>query len=608
MDVRRAIRRVPLGAWVGGLAVAAALGVAAGADASPMPEPPAPPPPARRAWPAAIPAPAPDGLVDAGVPGYAGGGRAASNARGDMALAWTDAGGVWASVRPAGEAWGARHLLSIPGEAGADVAGVAVEGNGDAVVLWTASADARAPQARAIVRSADLRAGAWRPAQTLFTGPSAGEIPFSGSVYGTFLAGTPDGRAIAVWTVSGQGAVWSERRPGGAWSPAAAVPGAPPWVRALAVDATGNAVIAADDSWVGEGRLVVQEHAAGGTWGAPIPLGPSAEARFGDLVVAPGGAAVVAWRDRLGGAFLAERPAGGTWGPPAPLSHGSEPELALGPDGELLAAWNAFDLDDPTAPFVPMMQVRSRAPDGVWGPTQTLSAPCWAALRSEATIDAHGDAVVMWFANDNATGRMVQFAARPAGGAWSASRTLETSPWEPITLTPGAHGDLLLIRGGSPWGPLPALTLPHDRWIAPAGEGLACVPAPDAERRDGTTTPVEVIQDPGPGGRETDEQSLLATSSPAVAPTARTLRLVRSGRRAVVAFTLGTPFRVRATVHRAGRRVARLAERRMAAGRRAMGLGALPPGRYRVVMELRGADGSARITRTLRLKAVPRRR
>jgi hypothetical protein len=607
MNVRRAIRRVPLGAWVGGLAVAAVLGVAAGAEASPVADPPAPPP-ARRAWPAAIPAPAPDWLVDAGVPGYAGGGRAASNARGDMALAWTDAGGVWASVRPAGEAWGARRLLSIAGEAGADVAGIAVDEKGDAVVLWTASADPRAPQARAIVRSADLSAGAWRPAQTLFTGPSVGEIPFSGSVAGTFLAGTPDGHAIAVWTVSGEGAVWSERPPGGAWSAAAAVPGAPPWVRALAVDASGNAVIAADDSWVGEGQLVVQEHAAGGTWSAPVPLGPSAEARFGDLVVAPGGAAAVAWRDRLGGAFLAERPAGGAWGAPSLLSRGSEPELALGPDGELLAAWTAFDLDDPSAPFIPMMQVRSRAPDGVWGPTQTLSAPCWAALRSEATIDAHGDAVVMWFANDNATGRMVQFATRPAGGAWSASRTLETSPWEPITLTPGARGDLLLIRGASPWGPLPALTLPHDRWTAPSAEGLACVPAPDVARKDDTETPINVIREPAPIGPETDARSLLATSSPAVAPTARTLRMVRSGRRAVVAFTLPRPSRVRATVHRAGRRIARLPERRMAPGRRTLRLGALPPGRYRLVMELTGADGSARITRTFRLKPVPRRR
>jgi hypothetical protein len=459
-----------------------------------------------------------------------------------------------------------------------------------------------APQVVSTVRAASLRAGEWEPAQTLFEGPPAGGIPFAGSVQATFLAGAPDGRALAVWTASGTGVMWSERAPGGAWSPAAVVPGPPSWVRALAVDAAGNAVIAADDSWLGEGRLVVQERPAGGAWSAPAPLGPSAEARFGDLVVAPSGAAAISWKDRTGGILLAERPAGGSWGAPTEVGRGFESDLALGPGGELVLSSTGLELDDPSAPFAMQMRVRSRGPGGAWGPSEILTAPCWNALRPSVVVDAHGDAIAMWIAHDRGTGRMVQFAVRPAGGTWSPSRTLDVSIWEPFSLTAAGDGELLFLRGAMPWGPLPALTLPHDRWTEPAAEGLACAPMPDADDR---TRPIDVIGDPGPNGPQADA---VTTETRATPPVARNLRIVRSGRRAVVAFTLPRPSRVRATVHRTGRRIARLPDRRMAPGGRTLRLGSLPPGRYRLVLELTGAEGSARITRTFRLGPVPRRR
>jgi hypothetical protein len=103
-----------------------------------------------------------------------------------------------------------------------------------------------------------------------------------------------DGTAVAVWTQRST-ASYAVRSPSGLWSAAAALPGvsAITNISYVAVDGTGNAVVAYEQYQLPAGLLAMRRP-AGGTWGTPVLLegngGPAGEAATpaGSFVVASG--------------------------------------------------------------------------------------------------------------------------------------------------------------------------------------------------------------------------------------------------------------------------------------------------------------------------------
>jgi hypothetical protein len=103
-----------------------------------------------------------------------------------------------------------------------------------------------------------------------------------------------DGTAVAVWTQRST-ASYAVRSPSGVWSAAAALPGVSAITNTsyVAVDGTGNAVVAYEQYQLPAGLLAMRRP-AGGTWGTPVLLegngGPAGEAATpaGSFVVASG--------------------------------------------------------------------------------------------------------------------------------------------------------------------------------------------------------------------------------------------------------------------------------------------------------------------------------
>jgi hypothetical protein len=142
-------------------------------------------------------------------------------------------------------------------------------------------------------------------------------------------------------------------------------------------------------------------------------------------VAARAGTSVAVW-GRAPGVVEAAVLAGAGWSAPAMLGEGMTPRVAVGPDGEALAAWVGAGTS---------MRVAERPPDGPWGPARDLTGAWHGASGPRVAIDAAGRAALSWTAGDAA----VRLARRPPGGAWSV--VVLSEPGEPAYAPRLAVGD-----------------------------------------------------------------------------------------------------------------------------------------------------------------------
>ena len=240
----------------------------------------------------------------------------------------------------------------------------------------------------------------------------------------------PAGNAVAVWLHSDgtnvivQAAV---RPGGGAWGAPQdlSTAGQDALKPQVALDAAGNALAV----WIRSNgtNYIVQAAArpAGGAWSAPQDLSAAGhDADFPQVALDAAGNGLAVWEGDNGTNEIvqaAARPAGGAWSAPQDLSatgqNAHRPQVALDPAGNALAVWersNGTNL---------IVQAAARPAGGAWSAPQDLSAAGHDADLPQVALDAAGNGLAVW-ERDNGTTEIVQAAARPTGGAWSAPQDL----------------------------------------------------------------------------------------------------------------------------------------------------------------------------------------
>jgi hypothetical protein len=272
---------------------------------------------------------------------------------------------VDADFLPAGAPPGPPYTLAD--SANAFAPDVAPAGDGQFLVTWYRS-DGSSSQVRAALWSAS----GFGPPQTLSaTGAWAQD---------SRVAASPDGAAIVTW----------RRRTDGGFA---------------------NEAVA---------------RSSGGAFGARETLSGTGESTSPpEVAVGPGGAAIAAWRERVGRVWRvagATRAASGQFGPAAVLSAPGSgiygPAVAAGPDGLEAVAWSRGDGN------AYRVEATTRQAGGPFGAAQVLSSPAGSHYGPVAAVGPDGETVIAWYATEAGGNYSVQAASRPAGGAFGSALRL----------------------------------------------------------------------------------------------------------------------------------------------------------------------------------------
>ena len=344
--------------------------------------------------------------------------------------------GMRVIVRDAFGRWGAPELIS-PVRASATAPDVEVTGRGEVIVVWTQSSSRRLPISgpNAIHVAVRSPGGRW----------------FSQTVGGTrhFIAAEPRvavnarGDAVVTWRGwhrrGGRDRLLTAFRPARGRFGRAASMGETGIDQQVAVDRAGRAFAI----WT---RTLPPEHLrsqvrfavrAAGAWSRPQAI---AEDRVGgpQIALVPDGSIVAAWRaaerglgaTRTGEVMAAIRSAGGAWGPTLALSSVRTKAIRLGTSaaGEVVATWNVavrpFPEREP-----PALHLATRPAGGDFGPVSVTPD----LVDGPLAVMADGTSVTLL------EQRGVQASIRPPGGAFGSPARLARSGGYPIV---SAWGDV----------------------------------------------------------------------------------------------------------------------------------------------------------------------
>ncbi len=174
--------------------------------------------------------------------------------------------------------------------------------------------------------------------------------------------------------------------------------------------------------------LAVPSAIAAPAWLAPASISEEGrEAARPQVAFDARGDAVVVWErgelygNRVEAAF---RPAGGSWQAPEPLGWceevGCDPQVAMDAQGDVVVVWNANEGNTPVV-TPDIVQSAFKPAGGSWQEPVRLSpfreSP--GTAYPQVAFDAHGDAMAIWN-RQGPWGGAVQEAFRPAGGTWQA--------------------------------------------------------------------------------------------------------------------------------------------------------------------------------------------
>jgi hypothetical protein len=269
--------------------------------------------------------------------------RLAVDSAGDVTAVWHEFSEgsvvVMAATRAAGGTWTSPRQLSPPHES-AELPVVAVDDQGDAVIVWTGIL-----HISAVTRS---RGGAWSEPVEL---TPAGEL-----VRPPDVAMNAAGEAVAVWSLDEGAHYVAQARamsPAGTWGPKADLSDGTfdAEEAQVGLDSTGEAIAIWRHSTGSLGVIEGAIRPSGSAWGAAAPLTPAGQvASSPDLAMSATGHAALAWE---GGAssetmtpFAITRPAGGAWSAPRGLAPnaklGNYPKVAVDAGGDAVAAWESY--------------------------------------------------------------------------------------------------------------------------------------------------------------------------------------------------------------------------------------------------------------------------
>ncbi len=418
------------------------------------------------------------------------------DAQGNATAVWGEWDGddtvVESAYRPAGEGWQAPVDISeasgaavlVPGEHDADYPRIAVDGDGNVMVVWERTTGADETVIQAASRPAG---GAWQ-APVDVSEPSV-----TASDEEPWVAADERGDVTAVW--KREGVVQSALRPvGEGWQ--APVDVSEPGVEALTPQAAADAAGDATAVWMVqvEGRLLPRTayRPAGGDWGAPTDIADGEEGGDPQIALDAHGDTLVVWTGA--GLWGAYRPAGGEWQAPVAISAVGEeiqfPRLALDAHGDALVAWGS---DTYAVGGYERVKVAYRPASGGWEAATTLSEDGGNASPGAAAFDQQGNAVVIWQRQSD-SGEAIQAAYRPAGGTWEAPTSLSesgTSSSDPMVVldaegeATAAQGDVTAVWASSSGGchepPNGGCADPTVETVEAAGYDAEGAPAKDLE-------------------------------------------------------------------------------------------------------------------------------
>jgi hypothetical protein len=347
---------------------------------------------------------------------------------GDATAVWSAEGQVESAYRPAGEGWETPVDLSNPEPAGEVLVGpgngqaptIAVDGAGDVTVIWESWAGGMT-----------LIEAVGRPAGGAWSAPTViGEQPTAFNPE-PWVAVDSAGDAVAVWTKGG--AIQSAYRPAGeSWGAPIAISGGRSYVPQAAMNAGGDATVV----WMHEqgGRLVVESayRPAAGEWEAPTLVSQLGE-EGGDPQIAldATGDTLVAWDGEGDGSEYvrtATRPAGGSWEAPTDVSTAGEEvqaiQDAVDADGDAIVAWSG---DGRQVGEYGRARAAFRPSGGSWETPEELSAPEGNGFPQDLVFDQSGNAAIVSEREaTDASSWVVEAAYRPAGGPWEAGVEIST--------------------------------------------------------------------------------------------------------------------------------------------------------------------------------------
>ena len=319
---------------------------------------------------------------------------------------------------------------------------VAVDAKGDAVAVWREDTVSFEQFIEADVRPAAT--GVWGTPVAI----STSEYPSEPHV-----AIDSEGEAVAVWTASNDHAVHyvvqaaTGSATTGIWKAAVNLSSESQYANEpqIAVNATGQAAAAWRGNEPGE-QIEASIEPVKGEWQTPVDISGVADyTRHPQITIDSHGDTVAAWDDFNGKYEYAEsstRPAGDAWQTPLTLSGPGQdappPQVAADASGDVLATWVDATTDT-------IQSVQGSAGSGTWqtpvnvGPDPSGSSPYLA-------VNARGDAIVTWGDNHSTESTAQAALGSAVTGEWQPpidvipSSQKDTTP-DQVALDP--QGDAL---------------------------------------------------------------------------------------------------------------------------------------------------------------------
>jgi hypothetical protein len=317
----------------------------------------------------------------------------AIDANGNALIVWLGHdGATWRVLARAWSAAGVRgpvHTISPEGQGGNSIR-VAMNADGNAVIVWRSSAD--------ILARARSAAGVLGPVETL-SGP--------GENSGAQVGIDRNGNALVVWLHQDpDGALWRPRVQARARS-ATGVLG-PIWTLShpqqnsgvtftpndadVAIDANGNALVVWSRDDGANWRVQMRAHSSGGMLGPVQTLSRRGQHSISPRVAIDArGNALIVWRSS--GLLARTRSAAGVLGQEETVSKdGQSARVAMNARGDALIAWYGI-----TGPYTPeAIRARARSAAGTLGPLLSLGGAFRIFTSPRPAIDANGNGLIVW--------------------------------------------------------------------------------------------------------------------------------------------------------------------------------------------------------------------
>jgi PKD domain len=336
-----------------------------------------------------------EALTHSGLPGSISSVEVGIDDGGRAVAVWTDSQPTGVTVRSStysGGVWSASKALSPPNEEAAGPT-LAVNANGDAVAAWHSKVGANY-----IVRAATrVAAGGWSSVHTISSAVSADAFVPRAAIDG-------HGDAVVVWQENGAGnrsIAAATRHAGAPWAAAKTLssPVRDSTRPKVAVDAAGDAT-AIWDSSSGYGYGIICSaagSAVSGDWNLPKDVGFAGQSSRPQIAMNLAGDAVVAWQRQNKKTYIetsVRNGPGGAWQAAQavsdPTQEADDERVAIDDAGNVVAAWTQWSQLDHAA----YASTRSIA-DGTWAPGHLLAAP-QKYTSVDVGVDAGGDATAVY--------------------------------------------------------------------------------------------------------------------------------------------------------------------------------------------------------------------